>query len=465
MSWLRLKEQGNKQFQLKNYHEAVDLYTKAIEIDSSQDVLYSNRSLCYLNLNQINKAEKDLLKAIEINGFNIKTIKRLGNIYILQGSFQKAKRQFQLACRIEKGVLNEEKVKNFTEIYDNDDVKKVMNLIEKETILEVYFNEGEYEKAEKELEEILKECGYCKKFKLLYLKNLLFLLKFDKVSNFLKTKLSEDEKEDDDFIFLTCKLLYFENKYEKVKVVIKSRLSTKTINLYNEYQQLLDIINQIEEYKNKGKEYFLNEDYEKAIESYEKILSIDTSNINLISIIYFNIGLCEHRLHKYNHSLEYLNKSLLLKPNYTNALLRRGILHMELHNFDEAEKDLEKVLVIDPSLRDAKKRLSQLKYEKSKKKTNNKDYYKILGLPYHANDYEIRQSYKKLAAKWHPDKNNSNDMSLSLSKKMFEEISEAYEVLSNKEKRRIYDHNGYNSENLNEEKFEWDDFMSNEYCE
>lgn len=66
-----------------------------------------------------------------------------------------------------------------------------------------------------------------------------------------------------------------------------------------------------------------------------------------------------------------------------------------------------------------------------------KDYYKILGVPKTAKDDEIKKAYRKLALKWHPDKNKSPG-----AEDKFKEISEAYDVLSDKEKREIFDKYG-----------------------
>jgi DnaJ-class molecular chaperone len=66
-------------------------------------------------------------------------------------------------------------------------------------------------------------------------------------------------------------------------------------------------------------------------------------------------------------------------------------------------------------------------------------YYDILGINKNASEEEIKKSYKKLAVKWHPDKNPDNKEE---SEKKFKEISEAYQVLSDPSKREIYDNYG-----------------------
>lgn len=67
------------------------------------------------------------------------------------------------------------------------------------------------------------------------------------------------------------------------------------------------------------------------------------------------------------------------------------------------------------------------------------DYYKVLDVSRTATEAEIKKAYKKLALRWHPDKNPDNPEE---SNKRFKEISEAYEVLSDEKKRRIYDQYG-----------------------
>jgi len=71
---------------------------------------------------------------------------------------------------------------------------------------------------------------------------------------------------------------------------------------------------------------------------------------------------------------------------------------------------------------------------------NYKDYYKLLGVEKDATQKEIKKAYRKLAAKFHPDKNPGN----KVAEEKFKEINEANEVLGNAEKRKKYDTLGAN---------------------
>ena len=69
-----------------------------------------------------------------------------------------------------------------------------------------------------------------------------------------------------------------------------------------------------------------------------------------------------------------------------------------------------------------------------------RDYYEILGVSKDADDKELKKSFRSLARKYHPDKNDSPDAD-----EKFKEIQEAYAVLSDSEKRRNYDRFGHNA--------------------
>lgn len=68
-----------------------------------------------------------------------------------------------------------------------------------------------------------------------------------------------------------------------------------------------------------------------------------------------------------------------------------------------------------------------------------KDYYETLGVDRKASQDEIKKGYRKLAMKYHPDKNPDDENA----EEKFKEINEAHQVLSDPEKRARYDRSGF----------------------
>ncbi|HWG91514.1 MAG TPA: molecular chaperone DnaJ [Candidatus Thermoplasmatota archaeon] len=85
-----------------------------------------------------------------------------------------------------------------------------------------------------------------------------------------------------------------------------------------------------------------------------------------------------------------------------------------------------------------------------------RDYYEVLGLPREASKDDIKKVYRKLAMQYHPDRNKEPG-----AEEKFKEISEAYAVLSDDEKRRVYDqmgHAGFDERYSDEDIFRGADF-------
>jgi molecular chaperone DnaJ len=84
--------------------------------------------------------------------------------------------------------------------------------------------------------------------------------------------------------------------------------------------------------------------------------------------------------------------------------------------------------------RDGKKKLSDEEFRKSLLANNLPDYYMILEIEKDANQDEIKNQYRRLAKKWHPDRDKTHNAENKMT-----QINMAYEVLSDQKRRKMYD--------------------------
>ncbi|HBG38961.1 MAG TPA: molecular chaperone DnaJ, partial [Clostridiaceae bacterium] len=86
-----------------------------------------------------------------------------------------------------------------------------------------------------------------------------------------------------------------------------------------------------------------------------------------------------------------------------------------------------------------------------------KDYYEILGVDKNASDEDIKKAFRKLAIKYHPDKNPGDKNA----EEKFKEVNEAYQVLSDPKKRAQYDQFGtadFNGQGFDPSGFDFSNF-------
>merc|ERR1719191_2460339 len=111
---------------------------------------------------------------------------------------------------------------------------------------------------------------------------------------------------------------------------------------------------------------------------------------------------------------------------------------MELEEWRTAIADYEKAHEIEPEDQAIKQQLRNAKIEL--KKAGRKCLYKILGLTRRASDQEIKKAYKKMALQYHPDRHSgASDQEKAENEIKFKEIGEAFEVLSDPQKKQRWD--------------------------
>ena len=448
-SWEAKKIKGNEEFKKKNYAAAVGLYTEGITLDPSQDVLYSNRGLSYMNLNEPQKAKMDFSKALELNPKNIKAMKRISYMLIQEGLLLEALiylKKIRKIDREEPAILNEiEECEKLIEYRHELDDNKIIN---------------DWNKCFDLSSKLIKKCNKCFEIKLSYLESMVNSYQIDDALNFFKNELDSNEQKLDNVQFLLIKAYFNDGKYEKSKQLLMNLLSnTKDGNLIEKTKQLSEKLEQIEVLKEKANKFYKNNNFSDAINVYNELLSLDNNNKIFNALILSNRSLCYYKLKDMFNALHDINASIKLNDKYWKSFQRRAHINIKLKYSEQAKDDLRKVLELDPSNREAKSLLDDILKEERKKGA--KDLYMILGVSRNSSIEEIRRGFKKLAAKWHPDKNNQTEEKKIFAEKKFKEINSAYTILIDPYKREIYDKTG-KDENI-EQKYKPEENNNNNY--
>jgi len=303
--------------------------------------------------------------------------------------------------------------------------------------LEKNYQNKDYKASETIGNDILLKSPDFTKVKFILVESMLNICKIPETIAFITQKVSSEEKnQTDEFNYYLALAMYYDGKYEKAKQIMNIIINRNSEN--QKFIKIMETLRVIEPEKEKANELFKKGDYANALEAYTKLLEIDPDNKNFNSTILANRALCLQKLGKFMEALADVNKSIALNENYTKAYTRRGNIQFDLKNYDEARYDFEKVKTFEPSNSEVKKRIEECK--RREKEAKKKDYYKVLEVSTGASAEEIKKAYRKLAPKYHPDKNNSGtEEEKKQAEKMFKEVNEAYQVLSDPKKKQMFD--------------------------
>ena len=423
-SWEDLKEKGNALFKQKRYEDAIGYYNKAIKLNPNQEVLYSNKGTCEKCLKEYKEAIRDYEKALEINPKNTKNMNRLASVYIIKGKIGDAK-------------ILQEKALNL-EPYNStfrEQMTSIEKILEDEIKLEDKIKDKKFEDAEEVCKRLIEKVSDFSDLKLKYIQVLIENVKLTDALQYINKEINyEDKKNNEQFDYLTALCLYYDGQYEKA---IKQINLMKSKGNSIDTKDLLNKVSTIESVKNKANDIFKQKKYEEAIEEYTKILEFDPSNKKFNSLILANRALCYQKLNKNVEALRDSNQSIKLNPFYARGYIKRGNVYMELKMFDDARADFQKAKDLDPNVSGVEGYLNDA--NKKAESARKRDYYAILGIDKNADEKEIKRAYKKMAMKYHPDRNSESEESKKMAEKKFIDVNDAYSVLSDPKKRSMYD--------------------------
>lgn len=459
---LTFKEEGNSYYKRKEYKKAIAEYTKAITLDPSEASFYTNRAAAKMMILEYTEALDDCNNAINI--FNLKIESDDSNEEDVQSNKNScAKALHRKATALKFLGKLQESVTTLKECLNMDPTHKTalsdISKIEKfpETIEETRaaMRQGYFRRALNLVDKMISELGnHVKTLNILKMEVLIKLQKPEdalNLSNAMMRSINNGGGDHTDLLQARATCLYamgdLENAVKHLQQAMRSDPDNKTCrDMYKKYREM-------ESVKAEGAAAYKVKDFEKAIERWSHCLSLDPTNKSINSKLHCNranalSSLKEPRLQE---ALRDCDKAIYLDNNYMKAYLRRADCYLSIgepDNIKKAIEDYEKVAALHDG--DAPSYIKD-KIKKAKvalKRSNRKDFYRILGLGPNAEEAEIKKAYKKMALKYHPDRHSTKgDEEKAAAEAKFKDIGEAYEVLTDPEKKKRYD-SGVDPEDL-----------------
>ena len=423
--WLQLKELGNAQFKNQNYSAAADYYTRGIELNPSEPVLYANRGTCLKLLGRYKESVSDYKKAVQLNPKNTKNMKKLSSVYIILGNFGEAQILLQKCCNLEP--------EDSSHTYELNKAKKMVEDYEK---IHEKMKEQKWDDVEEESKKLLSDASAFIELQKIYIQSCLELCKFKDAIDYINNKISSAVKSrDEEFNYLLAKSYYFKGDYDLAKKEINKLIKIGIVD--EKISKLKKYVETINDAKTKANSLFKSEKYDEAINEYTKLLEFDPENKNFISIILTNRALCYKKQGKNMEALKDADEAIKNNPNYATAYIRRALIYEEFKMFDDAKSDLSKAKELDPNNAKIEGYINEA--NQKGESARNRDYYQILGLQRNATPEEIKKAYRKMALKYHPDRNSESEQSKKIAQRKFQDVSDAYSVLSDPKKKGMFD--------------------------
>mmetsp|Transcript_36483 Transcript_36483/g.105090 ORF Transcript_36483/g.105090 Transcript_36483/m.105090 type:complete len:681 (-) Transcript_36483:2153-4195(-) len=196
------------------------------------------------------------------------------------------------------------------------------------------------------------------------------------------------------------------------------------------------------------REAFDGREFEKAQEVLDDMIEQGHDNPRMLGNLYVERARAGVRLKDWRQVLKDVGQATYRNHELVQPYLFRAQALQALDRHEDAVKELEQLLSWhrEQSVYD---KLQDAKFLLRKKKRAN--YYELLGVPSIASQLEIKKAYRERAAEWHPDKKGHlGEEAKKNAEEMFKRIGEAYEVLTDPQKKELYD-KGYDREGIDEQ--------------
>jgi DnaJ family protein C protein 3 len=228
---------------------------------------------------------------------------------------------------------------------------------------------------------------------------------------------------------------------EHEQAVIHFREGLKLDPEHKECKAGHKLVKTLEKKLSKGQAAFDGGDYQAAVDQWTSALDVDPRHAAFNRPLTLRLATAYSKLGNHKKALQ-LATAHVEEEETLDGLWALGECHLAAEEFDDAVRAYHRASEVagEGSWGEDMKRKAQERLQSAQialKQSKEKNYYKVLGVARTASQKEIKKAYRTLALQWHPDKVSEDQKEEA--EKLFHDIGEAYEVLSDEELRGKYD--------------------------
>ncbi len=441
------KEQGNSQFNSRNYQQAVDLYTKALSMFKTEDQveesdglyisLLANRAAAYFMMKDYNSCAADCRAVISISPGHVKAVSRLGKSLTEMGNFHEACRSVQEACDVHIPIPQALKEEATRCISIRDDYEKALRFLAGE----------DFARAKATLGGLLRRTN-AEKVIISSARVELGLGLVDR-ANRLCLQINR-AKVNAEALELSGCATELNGDFDRSIALFKeaARLDPDLPSIKANLRRCRTLQQVLKD----ARSAVFKRDFAAAVELFNVALST-AGNIPtrapLHAMMYSESAGAKLRLKDYDGCLKDCAKCLYGKDDCVEAWSYRAKALFGLERHEEALSDME-TLMRSWGQGNEVIRSCYEKAEFNVRKAKRADYYSLFNLPTVCSDPEIRKGYKARALELHPDKlSQKSAAEQKQGEELFKLLGEGLEILTDPFKRQLYDE-GYDKEAIEE---------------
>ncbi|PPQ95563.1 hypothetical protein CVT26_008591 [Gymnopilus dilepis] len=432
----KVKEKGNVAFKAAKYAEAIELYTKAIEMNPLEPSYLTNRAASYMALKRFRPALEDCQVAASLQAASPspKTLLRLARCQLAVGSSTAALSTIRTVLNLDPKNAQALQLRDKVQVLENHVKTFETARQKKEWGLARLALDKCLQAIEGEGGDIPSEWRHWKVELELSRGNM-------EAANMAANDALRLNPNSVDALTLRGLVLFLSGRLPQALQHVMSALRLDPG--HEPASKLRKRIKDVEKLKEEGNVAFKLNKLQEALDKYTECLERigdaedEGKGGQIRATLLSNRATTLLKLDRHEEALADTEASLELSPSSFKALRTRARINLHLEKFDAAIADFNSAIqqaqtegtATDNDVRALKTELK--KAEAALKRSKTKDYYKILGVSRDCNEMDIKKAYRRESLKHHPDKGGDEEK--------FKLVVEAHAVLSDPRRRERYD--------------------------